>query len=68
MKIAILRGRAFTADDRYGSPPVAIVNETLARRLWPNGDALGRKMHVQWRKEQWCEIVGVAQTSPGMSV
>ena len=65
MKIAILRGRAFTADDRYGSPPVAIVNETLARRLWPNGDALGRKMHVQWRKEQWCEIVGVAERRQG---
>jgi putative ABC transport system permease protein len=68
MKLAILRGRAFTADDRYGSPPVAIVNETLARRLWPNGDALGRKMHVEWRKEQWCEIVGVADVARDISL
>jgi len=47
MKIPILRGRAFTEADRYGSPPVVIVNEILARRLWPNGDAVGKRINSQ---------------------
>jgi putative ABC transport system permease protein len=63
MKIPVLRGRAFTEADRYGSPPVAIVNESLARRLWPNGDAIGRKIRVEWRSSQWCDIVAVVGDS-----
>jgi putative ABC transport system permease protein len=63
MKIPVLRGRAFTEADRYGSSPVAIVNECLARRLWPNGDAIGRKIRVEWRSSQWCDIVGVVGDS-----
>ncbi|HWB29920.1 MAG TPA: ABC transporter permease [Vicinamibacterales bacterium] len=38
----IVRGRAFTAADRAGSAPVAIVNETMAAALWPNEDAIGK--------------------------
>jgi putative ABC transport system permease protein len=63
MKIPVLRGRAFTEADRYGSAPVAIVNETLARRLWPNGDAIGRKLNGEWRDSPWCDIVGVVRDS-----
>jgi predicted permease len=63
MKIPVLRGRAFTEADRYGSPPVAIVNESLARRLWANGDAVGRKIRVEWRDPQSCDIVGVVGDS-----
>jgi putative ABC transport system permease protein len=63
MKIPVLRGRAFTETDRYGSPPVAIVNETMARHLWPNGDAIGRKIYAQWRDSTWCDIVGVVGDS-----
>lgn len=40
--IPLLRGRAFTAADRADAPLVAIVGETLARRHFPGGDALGR--------------------------
>jgi len=63
MKISVLRGRAFTEADRYGSPPVAILNESLAHRLWPNGNAIGRKLKVQWRDSPWCDIVGVVGDS-----
>jgi predicted permease len=38
------RGRAFTSADRDGSPPVAVINERLARLLWPDRDPLGMKI------------------------
>jgi predicted permease len=42
MGIQIVRGRAFDAHDTQGSQPVAVINETLARRLWPDDDPIGR--------------------------
>jgi hypothetical protein len=44
MGVPLLAGRAFTADDRANSEPVVIVSDSLARRLFPDGDALNRKM------------------------
>jgi putative ABC transport system permease protein len=41
MGARLVRGRAFTAADREGAPPVAIINETLARLLWGDSDPLG---------------------------
>jgi putative ABC transport system permease protein len=40
--VAIRRGRSFTAQDKENSQPVAIVNETLARRFFPNEDPVGK--------------------------
>jgi predicted permease len=42
MGIRVLRGREFTARDTLTTPPVAIVNESFARRFFPKGEALGR--------------------------
>lgn len=42
----LVRGRTFTSADRAGSEPVAILNETMARTLWPAGDALGECLHI----------------------
>ena len=61
MGIPIVRGRAFTAYDRADAPAVAIINETTARRYWPNEDPIGKRLafgYYQWR---WCEIVGVVK-------
>ena len=44
MGIPLLAGRDFTADDRRDSEAVVIVSQTLAQRLFPNGDALNRQM------------------------
>jgi putative ABC transport system permease protein len=42
MRIPLLRGREFTCQDT-GSPRVAIINDTLARRYWPGADPLGKR-------------------------
>ena len=42
--IPILAGRALTAADRAGSPPVAIVNESGARRFWPGENPIGKRV------------------------
>jgi putative ABC transport system permease protein len=44
MKIGLQKGREFTASDRIGSPKVVVINETLAKRHWPGGDALGHRL------------------------
>jgi len=52
------RGRGFTPEDRAGSMPVAIINETLARRHWLGGDAIGQRITSD-PDEPWTTIVGV---------
>ncbi len=42
MHIPILQGRAITADDRAGSSHVCVVNQALARELWPNRNPIGQ--------------------------
>jgi predicted permease len=54
--IPVLLGRAFTADDRVGSEPVAVVNEALARVVWRGENALGRCLVVE---HPCLRIVGV---------
>jgi predicted permease len=57
--IAFAEGRAFTADDRQGAPGVCIVNESLARRLFPGESALGKVLLRGANAEVPLEIVGV---------
>jgi putative ABC transport system permease protein len=59
LHIPILKGRAFTAQDREGSPRVAIINESLARRFFPNEDPIGKRIDMNWKSKGWQEIVGV---------
>jgi predicted permease len=58
LRIPVVRGRAFTQRDVAGSPRVAIVNETMARRYWRDGNPVGR--HVASGGER-IEVVGVAR-------
>ena len=55
------RGREFTPDDRAGAPLVAIVNEALARRAFPEEDALGQRLRLVREGEREYVIVGIAR-------
>jgi putative ABC transport system permease protein len=62
MGIPILRGRGFQASDAADAARVAVVNEQFARHYWPDGDALGKHIHLENSAGTPLEIVGVAQT------
>jgi predicted permease len=57
----LLRGRFFSIGDRPEAPPVAIVNNALARRSWPGQDAVGKRLKVGSRDSNtpWYTVVGV---------
>ena len=58
MRVPLLKGRFFEDRDRPGAPRVVIVNRTLASRLLPGEDPLGRRLHFAFMSEP-SEIVGV---------
>ena len=45
-RIPIRRGRGFTAQDRAGAPPVAVINRATADQLWPGQDPIGRQLTI----------------------
>ena len=59
MGMKLVRGRFFTDADRQDAPIVAVVNETMAARYWPNEDAIGRRFHIGTRDQPWITIVGI---------
>ena len=71
--IALLKGRYFNEYDHEQAPPVAIIDETFARRFFPDEDPLGKRINVS---TGWLTVVGVvgnvkqhgpaAETLPGM--
>ena len=63
MGIPITRGRDFDQQDTATSPPVAVINETMARQFWPDGDAIGKRLRFYYDKnpQRWLSIVGVVR-------
>ena len=62
MGIPVLKGRTFTPQDRWDSPPVIVISQELARRYFPKGDAIGRRIETGWGREGHKlggEIVGI---------
>ena len=64
--IRVERGRDFTEADGPGAPAVAVVNESLARALWPRQDAIGQRFDSvdDGRKLGWRTVVGVVADVP----
>ncbi len=65
MGMNLMNGRDFEARDGADKPPVAIVNETLARQFFPEGDAVGKRIKRVLRDKDWRTIVGVVRDVRG---
>ncbi|MGD0773141.1 MAG: ABC transporter permease [Candidatus Solibacter sp.] len=59
MGIPLLAGRALADSDTALSPPVIVVNQTLARRFWPGASAIGGRLAIDQLAGRVAEIVGV---------
>jgi predicted permease len=65
LRIAVREGRVFSAQDREGAEPVAVIGGAVARRLWPGASAVGHRVRVVERagtdtpSDTWRTIVGV---------
>lgn len=57
--IPLVRGRLFDSRDNQNSPKVVIINETAARRYWPNENPVGRRILSGLDENQWSTVVGV---------
>jgi predicted permease len=61
MQVPLARGRFFDARDTADSQPVAIIDETMARKYWPDEEPLGKRISFEGGAQQprWREIVGI---------
>jgi putative ABC transport system permease protein len=64
--IPLLSGRAFSDADAADAPPVSIVSRALARKYFPDGDAIGRRIRTP--NTAWSTIVGIVGDVKTMSV
>jgi len=65
--IPLVKGRDFTPEDMQpGAPPVAVINERMAARYWPNEDPIGRRITLGLPRPDnpWITIVGIAKDVP----
>jgi putative ABC transport system permease protein len=56
---SIARGRGFTPADREQTPPVVVINQTMAGRYWPNEDAIGRRFKMGTATQPWMTVIGI---------
>jgi len=59
MEIPLLKGRDLTTRDVAASTPVMVVNQAMANKFWPDGDALGKRIFFSRREAKKYEIVGI---------
>jgi predicted permease len=61
MRVGLVRGRTFNETDDENAPPVAVVNETMARTLWPGKDAIGGTVKMLNETSPRATVVGVVR-------
>jgi predicted permease len=57
--VRLIEGRNFNADDAVGQKSVIIINQTMARRFWPNESAIGKRIGNTSPDHNWKEVIGV---------
>jgi predicted permease len=81
MKIPLVRGRVWSDSESAGAPHVAVVNQTMARELWPDESAIGRRVLIPGYiksstyfrltapgSDGWFEIIGVVGDTPNVGL
>ncbi|MGH9835700.1 MAG: ABC transporter permease [Blastocatellia bacterium] len=62
MGMTLLKGRQFTDQDRRDTPAVIIVNESMADKVWPNEDPIGKRLMIDYNRGKYAyEVVGVTR-------
>ena len=61
MRVPLVRGRLLTEQDTEKTPMVAVINEAMAKKLWPNQDPLGKRFSSKSPAGPFIEVVGVAK-------
>jgi predicted permease len=77
LKMPLVRGRTWSTSDDARAEPVTVINETMARQLWPNENPIGKRVRdasvverrVQWilnapGRDGWFEVIGVVRDAP----
>ncbi|MBI1940540.1 MAG: ABC transporter permease [Acidobacteria bacterium] len=61
LRIPVLRGRSIALQDGPNAPRVVVISDSMARRIWPNQDPLGKRIKFGRAEsgEPWCTVVGV---------
>jgi putative ABC transport system permease protein len=59
LQVPLRRGRLFTRDDRFGRTPVMVINESMARAVWPGQDPIGKRVGSRGSNRNWREVIGV---------
>jgi putative ABC transport system permease protein len=62
MGVHPVRGRLIERTDTENSQLIAIVNDTMARKYWPDEDAIGKRFHFGTADQPWLTIVGIVPT------
>ncbi len=57
----LVAGRDFTPDDEADERHTALINDTMARRFWPNQNVLGKRFRKSGAAAQWYEVIGIMQ-------
>jgi predicted permease len=61
MRVPLLEGRTFRDSDNDTAPPVAIVDQTMAKQFWPNQDPIGKRFSLKRATGPFIEVVGLAR-------
>lgn len=61
LSIPLKQGRSFSSVDREDAPPTLVINEAMAAKYWPKGDAIGARVHVgpPDPSQPWITVVGI---------